>query len=365
MQTATGRRWIRGPVAASLEIGGEHGLPEIVLGIELLEVVRGPLRPDVTFGVVHLSARVPDDGDAMLRCSRLLSTRWRDSASDGPTFAVVSGVARTVLLGHEPLRALAIHLFGDAHPNVMHRAHIFVAARLPPGVALADEPAWRRAIGRGHTLERAAAMLSEKEQRDDDRTERIGGATATFFGRSTALTHRLQADDWVYNVRSYWSEAVLFALIQQSYLETYAKDLGRMGGDPLSKRVEDLFRDWVAFRNVLWWRELSYRTDMPRRLLVHVHRDLNTDALFGELERAFATYVEARRHRTEDAERAALRGLQVYGAAFAVVSATAAVTQIATAEALGSTRWTVYALAITLGAIAALVTRALLRWRER
>ena len=136
----------------------------------------------------------------------------------------------------------------------MHRAHTFVAARVPSTVAAEEEGIWRRAIGRAQTFERAEETLRDRSNRDDYRTEPISGTTATFFGHSTAVTHRMEPAEWVYNVRSYWSEAVLFGLIQQSYLEFYAQELGRLGGDPLGEPVNTLFLDWVAFRNVLWWK---------------------------------------------------------------------------------------------------------------
>jgi hypothetical protein len=360
---APGGRWIREPVSASLELGGVEGAPDVVLTIELLELVQAPLHPLVSFGVVHMTTRGALDGDAMIRCSKFLSERWR--SDDQPRFAVEMNGATKVLRGHEPTTALANHLFGGAHRNVLHRAHIFVVAQLPDGVTKAEEAMWRRALGRGHSVEVAGSMLEEKPGRDDRRTEQIAGATATFFGRSTVLAHRPGTQDWVYAVRSYWSETVLFALIQQSYLETYARQLGEMGREPLSKPIEALFRSWVAYRNVLWWRELSYTTDMPGRVIGHIHRELNTELLFGEIEDAFATYVEARRHRTEDAERGALRGLQVYGAAFAVVSAAATVTQVATEDSFEDSWFTVVLVAVVLGVAAALVTHALLAWRQR
>jgi hypothetical protein len=354
-------RWVREPVAESLELGGADGSPEAVLAIDLLEMVRVSLHPNVTFGVVHFSARGPLDSEAMLRASRLLWTPWRSGTGDRPRFAVVSGSDSVLLAGHEPLRALTIRLFGDAHRDVMHRAHTFVAARVPSTVAAEEERIWRRAIGRAQSFERAELTLRDRSNRDDYRTEPISGTTATFFGHSTAVTHRMDPTEWVYNVRSYWSEAVLFGLIQQSYLEFYAQELGRLGGDPTGEAVDALFLDWVAFRNVLWWKELSYTTDMPGRILAQVHGQLRSEPLFTELERAFGTYVEARRHKSEDTERKALRGLQVYGAAFAVVSAVAGVTQVATAENLGTPRWILYALAVVLGVLAGLATWAVLR----
>jgi hypothetical protein len=211
----------------------------------------------------------------------------------------------------------------------------------------------------------AREALVNKPNRDTARTSQIGAATVTFFGRSIAVTHRGEPIPWLYNVRSYWSEAALFALIQQTYLEIYAEQLGRLGGEPLAQPVDELFVEWLAFRNVLWWRELSYTTDVPGRIIERVHHELNTMPLFHELERAFATYVEARRHHAEDAERAALRGLQVYGAGFAVVSAAAAVLQVAGEDYLAPRRLPVLLALLALGALAVIATRWLLARRDR
>jgi hypothetical protein len=356
-------RWVRQPVACSLELERE-GAGTAILSIELLEVVRVALMPGVTFGIVHLSGANTDSLDRMLLAAELLATRYR-SEPHAPSFTLIRGGARVPLSGNEPLWSLAAGLFGDAHPELMHRVHIVIAARLPDEVDEADEAVFRRALGRGHRMADAGEVLAEKPDRDAARTRPIGAATVTFFGRSISVTHREEPTPWLYNVRSYWSEAALFALIQQTYLEIYAEELGRLGGEPVAKQVDDLFVQWLAFRNVLWWQELSYTTDVPGRIVERVHYELNTRPLFLELERAFATYVEARRHRSEDAERAALRGLQVYGAGFAAVSAAAAVLQVAGEDYLAGGRLIVLLSLLVLGALAAIATRLLLARRDR
>jgi hypothetical protein len=130
---ASGGRWIRDPVAASLELG-RTARSEVELAIDLLD-------------------------------------------------ELVEGGSRFALAGHEPLRELALQLIGGAHPNVMHRAHIFVAARLPADVSSDDEAIWRRAIGRGYTFDKAIEAMSENKDRDKRRTEQIGDATATGRGQ--------------------------------------------------------------------------------------------------------------------------------------------------------------------------------------
>jgi hypothetical protein len=314
--------------------------------------------------MVHLSGVSTDSVDQMLLSAEFLGTRYRRE-EEFPSFTLMRGGKRAVLSGKEPLRSLAVELFGGAHLELIHRMHVIVAARLPDEIVEADEAIFRRAVGRGHTMVEAREALVEKPDRDVARTRQIGAATLTFFGRSISATHREKPLPWLYNVRSYWSEAALFALIQQTYLETYAEQLGRLGGEPLAQPVDELFIEWLAFRNVLWWRELSYTTDVPGRIVERVHQELNTMALFHELERAFATYVEARRHQSEDSERAALRGLQVYGAGFAVLSAAAAVLQVLGESYLASQRPLVLLSLLALGAVAVIATRWLLARRDR
>jgi hypothetical protein len=130
------------------------------------------------------------------------------------------------------------------------------------------------------------------------------------------------------NVRSYWAETVLFALIQHAYIETYAIELSGLGGKPLGPAIDDLFERWLAFRNILWWQHPSFTTPVPRRILRRAQSELKTEPLYDDLATGFATYVDARRHRAENAESRALRALQIYGAAFAVVSTFAAVMQV-------------------------------------
>jgi hypothetical protein len=225
---------------------------------------------------------------------------------------------------------LTAHLFGAAHENVALRAYIFAAAQAGASVPDDELPAWRRALGQGQALSRDPAALERFTERDRKRTERFGPTAAgSFFGRSAALTFRQDPSGSLRNLRSYWSEAILFALIQHAYIEGYAQRLSRLGGEPLGEPVEDLFVQWLAFRNVLWWRSPSFTTPVAGEILQHAHHGLRTERLFAELETGFATYIEQRRHRAEDLEAKTLRRLQVYGAIFAVVSTFAALMQVA------------------------------------
>jgi hypothetical protein len=360
-------RWLRRPVGWSVALGSESAVQH-ELAVDLLEVVRVRLRPHVTFGIVHLSLLGDTTADEMLDCSRMLATRYRPSSIEKPLVTTVRGSLQAVLRGNEPLRELAAALFGAAHESVSWRAYLFAAAQVPADVADEDLPVWRRALGQGHGLDRAREAVTRSPERDERRTERFGRKTvATFFGRSAALTFQEDASGSLRNVRSYWSETVLYALIQHAYIEDYAQRLSELGGAPLSRDVDELFVEWLAFRNVLWWQHPSFTRDIPNKLLRHAHCGLETGALYAELESSFSTYVEARRHRAEDSEATALRALQIYGAGFAVVGTLAAVMQVAGEDDLHSPAALIGAVVglIVLGVTAILAATFWLARRDR
>lgn len=321
-------RWLRRPSDWSVELDPEGG-GAIDLKVDLLEIVRVRLPPEISFGVAHLSI----DGDLadtqMLATSRALSTRYRPADGHTPRLAVFRGSERVEIAGSEPLRGLTEALFGDAHEFVSLRAYIFAAAQVSVEVKDAQLPVWRRALAQGSGLSRAQRDYEQDPERDQRRTERFGPTDATFFGRSAALTFRDQPSISLRNIRSYWSETILFGLMQHAYVEHYAMRLSQLGGVPLDWQVERLYGEWLAFRNVLWWQHPSFTTDVPKTLLRHTHDGLDTRALYSELESSFSTYVEARRHHAQEAESRALRALQIYGAAFAVVGSAAAIMQVA------------------------------------
>ncbi|MFN8203592.1 MAG: hypothetical protein U0S48_13560 [Solirubrobacteraceae bacterium] len=360
-------RWVQQPLALDIELA--NALTTYVLAVDLLEIVRTALAPGVTFGLAHLSANGVEGRDAMVDCAQAIAKRWRWDDADPPKIALRRDSEVTPLLGHEPLRLIADRLFGAAHPHTMHRAHVFVLARVPSEVSLAEESIWRRAVGRGQSETRAEQALRADQGREHARTEAIGGARASFYELSSLVSYREDSSPgWMYTARSYWCECVLYGLLQQSFLETLAADLAQLGRRPMHDRAIDvLFERWVAFLNVLWWRELSYTGDVPGRILRHVHREMSTDSLFDDLRLAFSTYVDARRHRTSDAAQAALRGLQVYGAAFAVIGTAATVAQVWGERYLATNlgRLVMVVGLLALGIAAAVVISAMLDRRER
>ena len=187
---------------------------------------------------------------------------------------------------------------------------------------------WRRAVAQGDSLEEATAKLARDPNRDDARRVELRDATALIFGRAAVFTHAGDPRSYLFNVRSYWGEVLLFAQVQHSYLEAYADRLAELGADPLGTDVDHLFEDWLTFRNTLWWSHLSPATDVPQKLLPRARAELGTQALFDELAQSFSTYVEQRQRRSEDRLAGALTALQVYGAVFAAVGTVAATLQV-------------------------------------
>jgi len=368
-----GARWARQPIGMSLEIG-EKQAADLSLSVDFLEIIQASLPPGITFGLVHLSmaAKSGDndgggsDDDAMLLTTRLLEEEYRAAPEDGPYIALQGKEGLAELDGTWLHTALAVALFGASHETAT-RAHIMSLACLDESVPESDERVWRRALGRGKSLVDARADLARSAVRDRDiaRTDSFGATDIAFFGQATTLTSKKHITKWLFTFRTYWCESVLFALLQQCYLEHYARELAALGPRPFGKPIDELFDRWVAFLNVLWWREPSYTTDVPGRIVTHVHRQHNTTLLFGDVEKAFATYVEARQHHTQDAERIALRSLQTYGAIFALVGTAATVTQVADVGYVhGRPGWLLMAILVP-GAIAGLGAFVLLRRSRR
>jgi hypothetical protein len=326
-RSAQSGRWITRPVSWSISVG-PGSAPTYELAVDLLEIVRVELRPHIAYGLAHLNLVGSTDSNGTLVCSRVLMTRYRATDETKPSLDLRVGADTHRLAGNKPLASLAEALFGGAHPNAGDQAYAFVAARIPDDVSENDVAAWRRALGQGVDLARAKETLEREPAHDDHRMVRLGPTLATFFGRTAVHTYQEHPSAALRNVRSYWAETVLFALIQHAYIETYAIELARLGGEPLGPEIDDLFVRWLAFRNILWWQHPSFITPVPRRILRRAQSELKTEPLYDDLATGFTTYVEARRHRAENLESRALRALQIYGAAFAVVSTLAAVMQV-------------------------------------
>jgi hypothetical protein len=358
-----GGRWIRRPVTWSVVVG-PGSQPIYPFAVDLLEIVRAELRPHIAYGLAHLNLVSSADADDLLHCSAALMTRYRASDATAPSFELGIGSHTQRLTGNKPLATLARELFGGAHSNVGEQAYVFVAAQIPDGVPKDELPAWRRALGQGKLLADAKATLERDPHHDDHRMVRLGPTLATFFGRTAVYTYDEDPPRALRNVRSYWAETVLFALIQHAYIETYAIELGQLGGNPLHPALDDLFPRWLSFRNVLWWQHPSFTTPEPRRILRRAQNELKTEPLYDDLATGFTTYVDARRHRAENTESRALRALQIGGAAFAVVSTLAAVMQVLGESYVDTTKERVgYVLVLVF--VGLVVIGAAKRWIER
>jgi hypothetical protein len=366
-QSRRSGRWVRRPAGWSVTLApeGEWG---IELGVDLLEIVRARLAPQVSFGIAHVSV---DDGltlAQMLAASTALATRYRPADKDTPTIAVVKGSQPTECTGSEPLRAMTVALFGAGHEFVALRAYIFAAAQVPAEIEDDALAAWRRALGQGHERARAERAYARNPERDRQRTERFGDAEATFFGRSAALTFRDDPSASLRNIRSYWAETVLFGLLQHATSSTTPCSSPSLGACRLAPRSSSFTASGSPFATCSGGKHPAFTTDVPNTILRHTHRGLETRALYAELESSFSTYVEARRYSEQEVESQALRALQVYGAAFAVVGSAAAIMQVAGEEYLDTRTARAAAILglIALGVLAVwLATRALRRRAAR
>lgn len=359
-----GGRWIRRPVM--WRVGVNDGQNDFELAVDLLEIVRVPLKPYIAYGLAHVTLAGTPDAVEMLACSRALLKRYRATEAVHPLFEFRVGARAERLEGNHPLAAVATALFGGAHSNAGEQTYVFAAAGIPDEVPEDDVPAWRRALAQGEELARAREVLTRDPKHDEHRMMHMGPTLATFFGRTALHTYNEHPAGALRNVRSYWSETVLFALVQHAYIETYAAELARLGGRPLGPELDDLFVRWLAFRNTLWWQHPSFTTPVPRRVLRRAQGELKTAALYDDLATGFTTYVEARRHRSEDVESQALRALQVYGAAFAIVSTVASVLQVLGQDYVDTDREElVYGLGLAgLGLVVILTVTAWIRRRE-
>jgi hypothetical protein len=325
-----GGRWLHRPDRRELRLGAAD-CATYTLSIELLEIVRFDLRPYPSYGLLHLSFVGEPSAQEMIRCAALLHRRYRKSSDiDYPRFEVAQadqGSAQP-LRGTAPLKALAQEVFGSAHRNLYRQAWICAIAQRPPEIAGDDVAAWRRALGRGYTLEDARDAIEDDPERNQRQTTILGPFAAVILGRSAAFTNDDRPAAQLYNFRSYWAESLLLAIVQHDYLEGFAVKLGELGQDPLGRPVDALYVNWLAFLNVLGWSYLSTTTDVPQRLLTAAGYGLRTPSLRDELDKAFATYVAQRQRRSDDAQEGALAALQVYGAVFAAVGTVAAALQV-------------------------------------
>ena len=119
------------------------------------------------------------------------------------------------------------------------------------------------------------------------------------------------------NFRTYWAESIIFGLLQQFTLEEFQQRLADFGGN-INPRIGHLREDWLKFRNILWWSQLSSSSEIPQELVTRLRNEQGTERLFNDLEGDLATYSE---YQHQDA----LANLQIYGSAIVAFGPLAAI----------------------------------------
>jgi hypothetical protein len=321
------------PSELSLDLGWNQGNVRRAR-IDLLERLTIPLDPSHSVGLIHLALQPDVASDATATLKWASDLRQAFTTAGRPRFTLIRGSREDVLDQRRPLRGLVTALFGDPDEELERHFYTIVFAKepaeLPAGEV--DRPSylagWRRALARGS---RRVEDGMQAEQRDPEKAAAqyasLGAVNAVVLGRGAAFTARPDTLNGSYarNFRSYWSESLLFALLQHDRLEHFAGRLAELGFDPSTESLDQLFDEWLAFRNMLWWSQLSTATDVPQTLVDLLRAEYGTERLFSKLEGDFTTYTARRRWRMEDEQAHALANLQIYGAAVAVTGALATI----------------------------------------
>jgi hypothetical protein len=321
-ENAEGARLLCCPDDLFLDLGIGDGSPRQAR-VELLERITTPVQPGATFGLIHLTLLPTDDPEAPDSLWWASAIRSKFRRRDNPTrFALRREGNEEVIDGGRPIRALAERLFHDPHQDLERSMYAVLMARCPDDCR--DDPAaqkrWRRALAKRYLDTQGRIDNNRDQEKEEQQTVCLAAATGLVLGSCTAFT---LADpisgSYARNFRSYWSESIVFGLLQQDVLEDFQQRLAAIG-DPLKPDIEGLHRDWLSFRNVMWWSQLSTGSDVPQELVSRLRNELGTERLFIDLEGDLATY-SAQHHRVaEDKQTAALANLQIYGSAIVVLS---------------------------------------------
>lgn len=302
--------------------------------VELLERVSVPLEPQQSIGLIHLALEPDANGDPTATLKWASDLRQAFTRAGRPRFTLINGSEQQVLDSGRPLRGLVGTLLGNPDEEMERHFYTMVFAKEPatlPSGELDREnylAGWRRALARGS---RRVEEGVRAEHRDPGKAAAqyasIGVVDTVVLGRAAAFTTPGNALNGSYarSFRSYWSESLLLALLQHDRLEHLAGRLAELGFDPSTESLDRLFDEWLAFRNVLWWSQLSTATDVPQTLVNLLRAECGTERMFCELEGDFATYTARRRWRMEDEQARALANLQIYGAAVAATGALATI----------------------------------------
>ena len=319
-----GKRLMCCPADLYLTVADDDRQPPRWARVELLERLTTPLRPSSTFGLIHLSLLPADDPNApdTLQWAAKLGIPFRTSEVNKPRLTLQRGEEEVLLRGRRPILALVEELFGDPHPDIERSAYtVLMAEDRSESEDLEVQHEWRRALTKRQPQVRQPNGSGPDRQREEEQTIRMGPTVGLALGRCTAFTLGKEIDTgFARNLRSYWGESIVCGLLQHGGLESFQRELADMGDDPLQPAVEDLYRNWLSFRNVAWWSQLSPGVDVPQRLVTRLRNELGTERLFTDLEGDLATYSDQRHRALEDRQARSLTNLQVYGSGIAVLS---------------------------------------------
>jgi hypothetical protein len=292
----------------------------------LLERLLVPITPSRSIGLIHLSLQADSSPDPAGTLKWASDLRHTFTQAGRPIFTLAGELGDRTLNGRRPYKALIIELFGDPHEEMERRVYTIFFASQPASPAQGDAERnltrWSYALARGARRIPDDGNAEHRDQHDGaEQRASLGRVDVVTLGRSTAFTVPSKALTGVdaKNFRSYWSESLIFALLQHDRLEYLAGRLAELGFDPSTESLDRLYDDWLAFRNVFWWSQLSTTTDVPQTLVTLLRAEFGTERLFSDLETDFATYTARRRWRMEDEQTRALANLQIYGAAVAVI----------------------------------------------
>jgi hypothetical protein len=318
-------RWVCCPDELYLDIVYASGTRSA--RIELLERLSTPVAPHRAFGLIHLSLCPSDEEDAegtLSWASALRSTYLKATAPF--EMLLRHGDRETTLDDPHPIRQLAGDLFGDPGEDLDTHLYTVLMAGYPKQSEFDDaelQRKWRSALAtRSYELNEERGDLIDPD-REKAQSLRIAGGTALVLRTCTVLTRPGPIDGVaVSNFRSYWSESLVFGLLQELSIEDFQSKLAALGPAPHmgnGEALENLHRVWLSFRNQLWWPRLS-TAEPPQELLALLRKAQGTDRLFEELGGDVVTYSDLRHREIEDRQVKALANLQVYGSAIAVLS---------------------------------------------
>jgi hypothetical protein len=331
---ASSERWLCCPKDIWLDVGRKQG-DHRRARIELLERLSIPRARSGSIGLIHLALQSETSGDPNGTSTWATDVRKTFPRWGKPQFVLTGELGDHVLDGRRPYKDLVTQLFGDPDDEIERHLCAIFFAKEPVTVPTeqrdrgVDLAAWRHALAYGSL--RDTDHDTEEEQPDSQEATAqhasLGLVQVVIVGRNAAFTtpNNLLNGEAVRNFRSYWSESLIFALLQHDRLEHLAGRLADLGFDPSTESLDQLYDEWLAFRNIFWWSQPSTTTNVPQTLVQLLRAEYGTERLFADLEADFATYAARRRWRMEDDQAHALANLQIYGAAVAVSGSLATV----------------------------------------